>query len=638
VNAAESKIDIFAEQTGQYIKIELTADKGGYWVVKELYVNLITEKDDRFGWTMTASINENSAYKALDGNTETLWESGPQYGSEWIVLDMKQTKTFNQILLNQRGSGGDYPRVYEVYVSNDVADWGTAVLTGTGAHEVTKINFVDDQTARYIKIAQTADAGGIYWKINEIYVKKESEFRFATATAYKNEGDANKALDRDLSTKWSNLEVQAGGETFTFDLGSSLTFDQVKLINGGDFPQSYALYVSDDPADFGKAVISGEGAQDETVIHFPNQTGRYIQIEQTGTKGGYWAIDEAYISLVTPVDPKNGWIMTASHNNDRTIGALDNDPDTRWDTGIVQEGGEYIVLDVLESIEFNQILLDNRGDYPRGYAVYVSDDITDFGEAVLTGVGSDGTTAINFAVNQTGRYIKIVQTGTSGGYWSIHEIYINLVTDKEYRFGWTMTASHNNDRASWALDGDLSTRWESGPQNGAEWIILDMKTAQAFNTILLNQNDGGDYPREYDVYVSDDAGDFGEPVASGTGTDKVTRIELAVDQTARYIKIAQTGTSGGIYWSINELDVENNERVSIPQVKNENGKLYYVPGQLVLNGLSPTATISLYNITGQMLKTVSGNQNTVNVNLAQGMYIVNVKDGAGSYCEKIVVK
>jgi hypothetical protein len=245
---------------------------------------------------------------------------------------------------------------------------------------------------------------------------------------------------------------------------------------------------------------------------------------------------------------------------------------------------------------------------------------------------------IDIFAEQTGQYIKIELTADKGGYWVVKELYVNLITEKDDRFGWTMTASHNNERTALALDGDLSTKWDSGPQNGAEWIILDMKAAQAFNTILLDQNDGGDYPREYAVYVSDDASNFGEPVVSGTGTDKITRIDLAVDQTARYIKIAQTANAYGIYWSINELDVKKNEQVSISQVKNENARLYYVPGQFVLNGLSSTATISLYNIAGQMLKTASGNQNTVQVELASGVYIVNVKDAAGSYCEKIIVK
>ncbi|GHT45962.1 hypothetical protein FACS189440_02960 [Bacteroidia bacterium] len=342
---------------------------------------------------------------------------------------------------------------------------------------------------------------------------------------------------------------------------------------------------------------------------------------------------------------RTGWTATVSPNLDKggwTPNMFDGNVDTDWNSLNIQTAGDWMIIDMQTEQTFNQIIFDQTGatgDYPEACAVYVSNDPDNFGDAVATGRGVNAVESkIDLFAEQTGQYIKIELTADKGGYWVVKELYVNLVTEKDDRFGWTMTASHNNDRAAWALDGDLSTRWESGPQNGVEWIILDMKTAHEFNTILLNQNDGGDYPREYAVYVSDDASDFGEPVASGTGTDKITRIELAVDQTVRYIKIAQTGTSGGIYWSINELDVENNERVSIPQVKNENGKLYYAQGQLMLEGISSTATINIYTVAGQRLKTAFGNQNTVNVNLAQGVYIVNVKDGASSYCEKIVVK
>ena len=557
VTAIQSKVDIFAEQTGRYIKIELTGNRGAYWKVCELYVNRITEKDDRFGWSMTASFNNDSANRGLDGDFATSWESGPQLGVEWVVLDMKHLKTFNQILLNQRGASGDYPRDYEVYVSNDGATWGDAIVTGRGSNDVTKINFSTDLTARYIKITQKENvAGGLYWKISEIYVKQESAFRFATATAYRNEGNANKALDRDLTTKWSNEEVQAGGETFTIDLGSSLVFDYIELINGGDDPESYAIYTSDDPDNFGEAIATGNGSQDKTEINFSNQTARYIKIEQTGVRGSYWAIDELYIDLKTPIDPKNGWIMTASHNNENTIGALDLDPETRWSTNAVQAGGEYIILDLQNPTTFNQIALFNNGDNPNKYDVYLSDDVNDFGEVALSGAGTSGTTEINFADAQTARYIKIVQTGTSGGYWSIYELDVKLLTDMDYRFGWTMTASYNSESAGLTLDGKSDTKWHSGPQLGVEWIIIDMKQPRVFNMIHMEHDPAGDYPREYSVYLSNDVNDFGETVTTGNGTEIATRIDFATDQTARYIKIEQTGSSGGIYWAISELHVK----------------------------------------------------------------------------------
>jgi hypothetical protein len=55
------------------------------------------------------------------------------------------------------------------------------------------------------------------------------------------------------------------------------------------------------------------------------------------------------------------------------------------------------------------------------------------------------------------------------------------------------------------------------------------------------------------VYVSNDGVNFGTPVATGTGTSPVITVTFAT-QTARYLKIVQTGTASW-WWSIAELNV-----------------------------------------------------------------------------------
>jgi hypothetical protein len=75
---------------------------------------------------------------------------------------------------------------------------------------------------------------------------------------------------------------------------------------------------------------------------------------------------------------------------------------------------------------FHSIVLDASGspdDSPAGYEVFTSGDGTNWGSAIATGVGNTGMTLISFT-GKTGRYIKIVQTGAKGNYWSIHEFYV----------------------------------------------------------------------------------------------------------------------------------------------------------------------------------------------------------------------
>ncbi|MNE73575.1 F5/8 type C domain protein [compost metagenome] len=64
-------------------------------------------------------------------------------------------------------SSYDYPRGYELYVSNDAANW-KLVVKGRGQLSSTKISF-SQVKARYIRILQTG-SGGNYWSIQEMQV------------------------------------------------------------------------------------------------------------------------------------------------------------------------------------------------------------------------------------------------------------------------------------------------------------------------------------------------------------------------------------------------------------------------------------------------------------------------------------
>jgi hypothetical protein len=127
------------------------------------------------------------------------------------------------------------------------------------------------------------------------------------------------------------------------------------------------------------------------------------------------------------------------------------------------------------------------------------------------------------------------------------------------RAGWVATASHVSDHAdeipSAALDGDASTRWGSGiGQTEGMWFQLDMGFPREFDQIILDAaGSGNDYPRAYEVYVTDDTSSLGDVLASGAGTD-VTVIDLPEKVTGQYIRIV-SGESNGQWWSIHEIDV-----------------------------------------------------------------------------------
>ncbi|WP_195655614.1 discoidin domain-containing protein [Bacteroides sp. 1001136B_160425_E2] len=131
---------------------------------------------------------------------------------------------------------------------------------------------------------------------------------------------------------------------------------------------------------------------------------------------------------------RTGWVVSASNSRDQNRApekAIDNNLGSRWASGILQEGGEWFMVDMRTPQSFNVIEL-NQGkslmDYPRGYEVYISNDGKNWGEAIVTGKGTEGKeTVITLPKVVESRYVKIVQTGIAdGNWWSIHEFYLKM--------------------------------------------------------------------------------------------------------------------------------------------------------------------------------------------------------------------
>ena len=83
---------------------------------------------------------------------------------------------------------------------------------------------------------------------------------------------------------------------------------------------------------------------------------------------------------------------------------------------------------------------------------------------------------------------------------------------------------------------------------------MDLGTESRVTSLTLDTSgSSNDYPRGYEVYVSFDGGSWGKPLVTGKGTGPITKIVFDRPVRTRFIKIAQTGSSGSYYWSIHEL-------------------------------------------------------------------------------------
>ncbi len=121
---------------------------------------------------------------------------------------------------------------------------------------------------------------------------------------------------------------------------------------------------------------------------------------------------------------------------------------------------------------------------------------------------------------------------------------------------WKLTASHKSGALSQAIDGNSNTRYDTGtPQIPGMWVRIELPKPTAISGVSLeNAKSPDDYPRGYTVEVSEDGNTWGQPIATGKGTGVQTDIALP-PVTTKFIRITQTGSVGGLFWSIHEMQI-----------------------------------------------------------------------------------
>jgi hypothetical protein len=92
-------------------------------------------------------------------------------------------------------------------------------------------------------------------------------------------------------------------------------------------------------------------------------------------------------------------------------------------------------------------------------------------------------------------------------------------------------------------------------QYPGQWFQIDMKRRQTFDKIVLDNTWAlWDSPQQYEVTVSEDGSRWSTPIATGQGKLGITPITFPT-QTARWVRITQTGASQTYHWSIYELNL-----------------------------------------------------------------------------------
>jgi len=87
------------------------------------------------------------------------------------------------------------------------------------------------------------------------------------------------------------------------------------------------------------------------------------------------------------------------------------------------------------------------------------------------------------------------------------------------------------------------------------WFAIEFPKEELVSGLILDEGaSGGDFPRGYTVEISEDGANWKRKVAEGKGERGVTNIAFAPVKT-KALRITQTGSAQGTFWSIHELQV-----------------------------------------------------------------------------------
>ncbi len=132
--------------------------------------------------SITVSVNPPGVPAMTDGKLDTRWETGPQVGTEDVVIDLGSPQPIGAVVLALGPYGSDFPRDLQIELSDDGQNWSEAWRgAGTGPafaaairdpKRVPIVLSLGNRRARYIHLSQHAKEPTYYWSIAELSVHK----------------------------------------------------------------------------------------------------------------------------------------------------------------------------------------------------------------------------------------------------------------------------------------------------------------------------------------------------------------------------------------------------------------------------------------------------------------------------------
>lgn len=414
-------------------------------------------------------------------------------------------------------------------------------------------------------------------------------------------------------TSWGD-DMQEYPHEVVIDLGETVDvnrFEYTPRQDGGRNGTivSFEIYVSESSVDYGEKVHSGTWA-DNTNLKlevFGPVTGRFVKfiaLEERG--GGAWAsaaelrvgIDDG--NVYEPIDGSgtgdedepveepateavevNSTLLDnttfsysstspAQPGNELAL-AFDGQDDTHWHTNWDDTSVVYpheVVIDLGENYAVNRFDYAPRDGGGNGtvvqYELYVSEDEQAFAdEPVSSGSFADNGDVKTVTFNDvTGRFVKFVALAERGGNpWAAARelnVGVNLTQaiDMSSVSATSSSAAEVGNELELAFDGDIDTHWHTSWSDSSVTyphdVVIDLGQSYEVAQFDYTPRPGGGNGTvvKYEVYVSETATEFGEPVAQGEwASNGDVKSAILPATNGRYVKFVALEEQGGGAWA-----------------------------------------------------------------------------------------
>lgn len=258
------------------------------------------------------------------------------------------------------------------------------------------------------------------------------------------------------------------------------------------------------------------------------------------------------------------------------------------------------------------------------------------GGFIKNGVKTNNATS----TSHTAIHSTVFDKSSGGGSWAADDNTLPIAwafgntTSMISRTGWTASSDKNNGNAKNAIDGNASTRWDSGSQkdNNGTYLLVDMQKDYIFNTIILDAasspNDG---PEAYKVEVYQN----GQWVEMCHGRDGGAQTAITFDEavTASRVRITLLESTKSNYWSVHEFYLANLDIVNVDMPS-------AIETITADESFCDNAVVEIYGLNGMRVSAViAGDISSAASSLSRGIYIIRyMQAGKVVKTKKIVVK